>query len=136
MRGRSWRRKIGLSLALTSLWTSSVLYGEACKHAPPNLSPRGKAAWYGMRVIKNLDLLRDTAISANAQTPPLLSEATTRKIVIAHRSAITVVHAAPNGWEDAVKVSLNEVLKDLPPNERAVVAPYVQLVLTVLQEVP
>lgn len=106
-----------------------------CRHAPPGSSPRAHAAFQGTQVIKTLDLLRDYATDANAQVPPLISTVTTRKIVIYHRSAITTIHDIPNGWKPTVLTGLDEVQKNLPPDDASKVAPYVALIKAVIAEV-
>jgi hypothetical protein len=107
----------------------------ACTHAPPTASPQAQLAFQGTRVIKALDLLRDFAIDGNAQVPPLISTATTRKVVVYHRSAITLIHDIPSGWKATVLTGLDEVGKDLPATESQKLAPYLVLVKTVLAEV-
>lgn len=108
---------------------------SACASAPAGLSPVGIAAFTNTRVIHGLDLLRDTAITANSQTPPLLSTATTRKVVTYHESALKTIHALSTGWQTTVRTGLDEVVKDLPASERAQLAPYVALVSTLIAEV-
>lgn len=107
----------------------------ACAKAPPNLTPEANAAFKGTQAVKALDLLRDTAISANAQVPPVLSEAITRKVVLYHQSTVKVIQAAPTGWKATVGTGLDELLSNLTPSERAVLAPYVTLIKTVITEV-
>ena len=123
-------RGLSILLALTFV---------GCASAPPNLSPAATLAWNNTRVIRGLDVLRDSAIEANKQISPegtpLLSEATTRKVVLYHASAITTIHATSSGWKAAVLTGLDEVVKDLPPKERAQLAPYVTLLKTILQGV-
>lgn len=104
----------------------------ACAVPPPNLSPAAVTAFQNTRVIKGLDILRDTAVDANAQVPPQLSTATTRKVVQYHESALKIIHAAGSGWQAAVLVGLDELVKDAPPAERSLLAPYVALVHTIL----
>ena len=123
-------RRFHLSLALVIL-----LAVPGCVHAPPNLSPSGVAAFNATRVVKALDVLRDFAVDANAQIPPLLSTATTRKVVTYHRSAVTTIGAVPSGWVPVVTTGLDEVLRDLPDTERATLTPYVALVKTLILEV-
>jgi hypothetical protein len=105
----------------------------AC-HTPPNLTPEAVVAFHNTRVIKGLDLIRDTAIAANAQNPPLVSTATTRKVVLFHRSALDTIYAGP-GWQPKVLTALDETVRDLPSAESRLVAPYVVLVKTIIQEV-
>ena len=112
-----------------------VLVGVvSCAHPPP-LSPTGTRTFYATRVIKTLDVIRDFAVDAEAQDPKLLSTATTRKVVVYHRSAITTIHDIPAGWRPTLETGLTEVLADLPAAESARLAPYVALLLAVLAEV-
>ncbi len=113
-----------------------VLFTGACAPAPPTLSPVAQEAFNATRVIKALDVLRDTAIAANTQTPPLLSTATTRAIVMYHESALKIMHDVPAGWKPLVQTSLAEVAKDLPASEQHLLDPYFALVSTVLAEIP
>lgn len=110
-----------------------ALIFSACSHTPPNLSPAGASAFQRHEIQRDLDLVRDVAIDAQAQM--VLSEATTRKIVMWHRSAITIMHNAQTGWVAAVTTSLDELVRDLPPDEAKVITAYVALVKTVLAEV-
>lgn len=112
-----------------------ILALAACTHAPPNLSPEASQAFVKTRVMKGLDLLRDTAIIANEQSPPLLREATTRRVVLYHRSALTIIKATDAGWQKAVAASLLELNANLTPEERSVLGPYMGLIQTLLQEV-
>ena len=70
--------------------------------------------------------------AGHAQTPPVLSTETTRKIVRYHASALQIIHALPSGWKGTLETGLNELLKDLPANEAKALAPYVLLVKSVL----
>lgn len=106
----------------------------ACASAPPNLSPAARVAYGNTRVLKALDLVRDAAIDGNAKG--VFSEAATRKVVTAHRSAIVVMNAAPDGWQSAVKAALDELLRDktLLPSEVQLIAPYVPLVKSLIDQ--
>lgn len=128
MLSRSRSRRLPLVLCLLLLTASCT------GTVPPNLSPAGAAAFVQTRVVKGLDVIRDSAILANDQRPALLSEATTRKIVTWHRSALLLVNSGTPGWPTTVQTGLDEILKDLPPTEARTLAPYVALVKTLLQE--
>lgn len=116
-----------LVVAMTFVWAS-------CASAPPALSPKGVAAYRGTQVIQTLDLLRDAAIAANKETPPLLSTDTTRKVVTYHKSSITVVHASAEaeGWQPTVLAGLEELVRNIPAQESTLLAPYVTLIRTLL----
>lgn len=122
-------------LLLLVALTLSIGCSDGCAKAPPNLTPEASAAFRGLQVVKALDVLREVAIEANKQTPPLLSEDVTRKVVTYHQSAVKVIQASPGGWVPAVQTGLDELLKDLPQKEKALLTPYVTLLKTVIAEV-
>lgn len=134
MRQRLNRRSIALVLALTALLTSTIL-SEGCAKAPPNLSPVGVAAFHAHEVVKVLDLVRDTAIAAEAQNPKLLSTDTTAKVVTWHHSALVTIKTVPYGWQGSVQAGLDEVSKNLPASERSVLGPYLSMARAVIREV-
>jgi len=107
----------------------------ACAKAPPNLSPAGVTAFNQTRVVKGLDLLRDTAVSANAQLPPLVTTDTTRKIVQYHQAALLTIQASADGWKAAVAAGLDGATASLSSVEQQTLAPYIALVKTILQAV-
>lgn len=127
------------------LWLNAILFFSVlivsflalnnCRHAPATLSPQASQAWYATRVIKTLDLIRDTAVDANAQTPPLLSTETTRRVVEYHRSAIITAHEMPNGWKRTVATGLGELANNLNSQEQTILIPYIHLAQTILNEV-
>jgi hypothetical protein len=106
-----------------------------CAKAPPTLSPVSSVKFEQTRIIKGLDVLRDIAVSANQQIPPVLPETTTRAVVTWHRSALVLIDGYGAGWATTVGASLDEVIKNLPPPQQATLAPYVALVHTILNEV-
>lgn len=106
-----------------------------CAKAPPNLSPDGVSAFNNLRIQRGMDLVRDTAIVANDQIPPVISTATTRMIVMWHRSAIILVHERSTDWQNLLSIGLDELQKNLPQEERQLIAPYITLVKTILAEV-
>lgn len=120
---------------LLLLATMGGMANACANNTPPNLSPQATLAYKNTQVIKGLNLLRDTAISANAQVPPLISEATTRKIVLYHQSAVKTIDSLQSGWKSTVSVGLDEVTRNLPSNERQLLTPYISLVKTVLAEI-
>lgn len=112
-----------------------VLSLAACAKAPPNLTPEASAAFKGLQAVRALDILRDTAINANAQTPPLISEADTRKVVLYHQSTVKIIQASPTGWKAVAQTGLDELISNLPPPNRTLLAPYVALLKSILSEV-
>jgi len=122
-----------LSLVVFAL-TVMASIPSACAKTPPNLSPAAATAFQNTRIIKGLDLLRDTAIDAEAQVPPLLSTDTTRKVVMYHRSALLVIDAIGDGWQTTLTTGLDELVANLPPTESTLLAPYVSLARTLIEE--
>jgi hypothetical protein len=118
---------------LVLLVALSIIPG--CAKAPPTSSPQAQTAFRNTQIIKTLDLLRDTAIEANASVPPLVSTSTTRKVVQAHQSILLVMRAAQTGWQNTAIVALDEILKNLPANEATLLAPYVTLAKVAINEV-
>lgn len=110
---------------------ASVLFtfgcSEGCAKAPPNLTPEASVAFKGTQAVKALDALRDVAIAANAQTPPLLDEATTRRVVLYHQATVKVIQSSPEGWRAAAQTGLDELSGALGQKERALLAPYIAL---------
>lgn len=101
---------------------------------PPTLSPQAAHAYQAMRATKDLDVLMDVATSANATVPPVLDEATTRKVVQYHQAAVTIIHDAQAGWQAAIQTATTEFLKVLPADARAALRPYIALVQAGIQE--
>jgi hypothetical protein len=121
---------------LSGLLVAATLLAPACaSKVPPNLTPAATVAWYDTQVLKALDLFRDAVVDANALTPPLVSEKTTRRVVAWHESTIKIIHAIPAGWESTVTTGLDELVRDLPVSEAKVVAPYVTLIETTIKEI-
>lgn len=106
-----------------------------CAKTPPNLTPAASLAFKGTQAIKALDVLRDTAIAANAQIPPLLPEDSTRKVVLYHQSVVKMMQAAPLGWAPAAQQALDELLNHLTDKDKTLLSPYILLVKTVIGEV-
>lgn len=73
-----------------------------CVEKPPNLSPEATTAFYASRVVKALDVFRDSAIAMNETTPPSISTESTREIVRWHRATVQVVQVTPSGWRPTV----------------------------------
>lgn len=107
----------------------------ACHPPPPQLSPHAQTVWKLHEVQKDLDLIRDVAIDANATTPPVLTTDATRTIVTWHKNAITVMHGAAQGWQATVLASLDALATTLPADQYAVIARYVALARAVISEV-
>lgn len=130
------RRSLAISAYLIAavMTLAAPLVAVSCAHPSPNLSPVGVRAFYATRAVNVLDVVRDTAIAAEAATPKLLSTSSTRAVVEWHRAAVAAAGATPSGWEATVLASLDGVERNLEPPERAVLAPYFALVRAILQE--
>lgn len=115
-----------------------ALAAASCTHAPPTLSPAAQVQFNDTRVVKALDLVRDTAIDANAQTPPLFSTSATRVVVTFHRAALQIINASQSGWQAAILQALDGLQKNaqLLPAEVQRLAPYVALVKVLIQSLP
>lgn len=109
-----------------------------CLHAPPTLSPKAQVQFNDTRVQKALDLIRDTAIDANAQTPPLLSVNATRIVVTFHKSASQTINASQNGWRTAVLQQLDDLQKNVGLLKADVdrLAPYIALARALINSLP
>jgi hypothetical protein len=110
-----------------------ALPSASCTKAPPNLTPKGKAAFQKLAVLKDLDLLRDIAIAANDNG--VLSEADTRKVVQYHKSTVLIMQASDLGWKAAVEQGLTELKTNLTSPGAQRLLPYITLITTVLVEV-
>ena len=107
----------------------------ACAKTPPSLTPEASLAFKGTQAVKALDILRDTAIEAHAQVPPLLTEEVTRKVVLYHQSTVKIIHGAPAGWTTVARTGLDELMGNLSPPDKALLTPYVALIKTIIAEV-
>jgi hypothetical protein len=118
-----------------SILLAALALTVACAKTPPDLTPEASVAFKATQAVRALDILRDTAIAAHAQTPPLMPEATTRKVVLYHQSTIKVIQAAPSGWRAVTQTGLDELAGNLSPSDKALLAPYIALVKAVIAEV-
>lgn len=100
---------------------------------PPNLTPQAQVAWQNMTIEKDLDLARDIVHDGNAQG--VFSDDTTRTITLWHKAAILALHTRGEGWlaqlVDGTK-ALTAVNSTIPPGQRALLKPYLDLVLKAL----
>lgn len=126
--------KTKLRASLAALVVSLAVV-SSCAKVPPTLTPVGVKAFQATQAVHVLDLVRDTAIAAEAAQPQLLSTETTRKVVQWHRVAVALAGQTPAGWEATVLSGLTEVERALKPGEREVLAPYLALAKTILMGV-
>ena len=108
----------------------------SCAKAPPTVTtPQGVTAFQNLQIVKALDAVRDIAVDANAQQPPILSTNATRTVVTWHKSALLTLNARQAGWQGLLATSLDEVVSHLSPKEQQLLTPYVTLAKTIVQEV-
>jgi len=128
-------RSVALARATGLLAIFALLSFLGCASAPPNLTPEGRSAFHKTRVIKGLDLLRDFAIDAEAQTPKVLPTATTRKVVQYHQSTLKIIASTDSGWQAAVTTGLDQLLANLSDTDRAKLGIYADLIKVLIVEV-
>lgn len=112
-----------------------VLFSPSCTgiNPPPNLDSQASAAFRNTQVIKMLDLMRDIAIDANAQNPPLVSTETARKVVLFHRTTIKLIDATTDSWAATVMHNLDDLNKNTPAADQGVMRTYYDLLTTKLK---
>jgi hypothetical protein len=130
------------AILLAAALSLGALGLPACSNnAPPateptaNLTPSGRAAYQATRVVKALDVLRDIAISAEEQSPKLMSTNSTRKVILYHQAIVKTIRAVPDGWVAVAQEGLDNLRKEIPADEWKQIDPYVRLVLAIYQEV-
>jgi len=77
-----------------------------CQPPPPDLTPDAQAAFQATRVVMVLDVVRDAAIAAHDQVPPLMTTNDTRSVVLWHKTAVQTIRAVPIGWKPTVMAGL------------------------------
>lgn len=123
--------KVSLVLLTAALAGSISL--AACATLAPGHSPEAQSAFQKGQIVKALDVIRDTATDANAQTPALLSTETTRKVVKFHQDALNTIKAAKDGWPATVIAAADGVLDQSSPAEKQLLTPYVDLAKALLK---
>ena len=113
-----------------------ALVQQGCAKAPPTLSPAGRAAFQAQQAVRVLDVIRDFAVAANDQTPPIVARNDMRKIVEFHQQVVRTIRAVPDGWKPIALTALDQLKADLPPPTWKLLQPYVALLTAVIQEVP
>lgn len=102
---------------------------------PSSLSAGGRRDFQIQRIVKALDLLRDTAVSAAAQEPPLVAFDTRQQIVRYHQSAVRLIAAGLSGWKASVLAGLEDAVANVPTDEREILQIYVTFVKMIISEV-
>lgn len=107
---------------------------SACAKKAPNLTPAGQAAVVATRVVRALDVLRDTAVDASKTTPPLISPAAAQRVVVFHQAMVQTISAVPNGWQSTVLAGLTQLKDAIPAHDYQQIAPYVDLLRALIAE--
>lgn len=128
-------RRIGLTLSLVALLTSTILTSAGCAKAPPNLTPQAVTRFHHTQVVRYLDAVRDAANDAHHTNPPLLDAQWTLKVVNWHTAAVKIVKAAGAGWKEALYAGMGELLKDAPADAQNLLMPYLTSAKLVIQAV-
>jgi hypothetical protein len=119
-------RRFVLVLALTASGCASTI--------PTSLSATGVVAFQETRLVKAADILRDFAIDGNAQMPPVVDTATTKKIVEWHKAALLAIQGGQAGWQQAILASLTAIVAALPDRVHQTLDPYVSLITATVRE--
>ena len=114
----------------------ALVVSSACASAPAR-SAAGTAAVAATQTVQALDLIRDFAIAANAQTPALISTASAYNVVFFHESAIKAISAVAGvtSWKVPVLEGLNTLVASLSVAEKTLLQPYIDILTAVLNGV-
>jgi hypothetical protein len=106
----------------------SVLASPGClatRPAPMHLTPVAQTAFQNTQIAKNLDFVRDMAVSANESK--LLSTDTTRRVVEMHKAALLMLNSRVVGWQyrimDMVR-AVRSAKSAMAPGEWEMLEPY------------
>ncbi len=102
---------------------SACATGNVNGRSTVNLTPPGLAALHASEVVKVLDVIRDTAVDAEAAK--LMPTATAKVVVTWHKAALDTIKATPNGWKATVLAGLDALEKGLSTSEAKILSPYI-----------
>jgi hypothetical protein len=106
---------------------------QSCASAPTSVvTPQGQAAFKADQFVTALGVLQDSAIAANATTPPLISTADTRLIVQFCVGSAQTAKAAVTGWQAGVIQGLTSLQSNLSAAAQTKYGPYLTLLKTIL----
>lgn len=97
------------------------------------LTAPGVQALHIIEITKALDIVRDTAIDADKAN--IVPNATAKLVVVAHKSIIDVMRAAPSGWKAGVLEILAQLRKDIPAADAAHFTPYIDATVSIIKAV-
>jgi len=122
-----------MKLTVLALLVGALATTGCAGKKPANLTPQASLAYENGRIVSALDDVRDVAIIANSFGQAPFSTAITRRLVVAHSSALAIIETRGTGWQKQVDAVLNEALKNVPAGEaHDRLAPYVELTKTLL----
>lgn len=128
-------RILAISVYISAFVSIATSISSCAGNPPPGLTPNEKISYQSLRVVKGLDLLRDMAITAEAQIPPLITTDAARRIVLFHKEAISAIGAIPDGWKPIVISALTSLESELSDQDKQKFTPYFILVKTLISEV-
>ena len=135
------RRSAALAAVLALLYLSTIAC--ATLKPPAQLTPIGDTAYYAREIVKGVAALQDSAI--DAEKTGALSTDDTRAVVEATKTAAQAAGdlaaslksgvsqaEAKAKWVGVIREALARVPNHLSDHGKALVAPYIQVVLTLL----
>lgn len=115
---------------------------------PPDLTPPAQVAYQSTRIVRALDVARDTAVAL--QPGGTVTVRDTREIVLWHRTAVVAAEASPAGWRLTVRAGIYMLTCDpraavttpppsctprLPAETIQAMSPYIGIGLILLSEI-
>lgn len=111
---------------------AAVVMATGCAKKPPNLTPDASLAFENGQILGGLDTARDVTTAWNTYGIAPFTTPITKRVVQFHTSALTILDARGSGWQQAIKTSLVEVQKNLPPEAATRLAPYFGLITALI----
>lgn len=124
-------KRLILVLALVS--SACAIPASVGGRSTAQLTTPGIVALHGVEVVKALDIVRDTAIDAEAAK--ILPTATVTKIVKWHKAALDIIRSTPGDWKPSVLAGLDVLKKELTPSELSIVGPYIESAIFLIKAV-
>lgn len=130
------RIHIAALFVVSMLLPAAALVQQGCAKAPPTLSPAGRAAFQAQQAVRVLDVIRDFAVAANDQTPPVIARNDMRRVVEVHAQIVRTIRAVPDGWKPVALTALDQLKADVSAASWQRLQPYIALLKVVIQEAP